>query len=283
MATPLTVCVVVLGRHVPGLEFLSTLMADAPIPAPDITYYQRLLAHDQAEAAEMIDRYTKTHSPETVYDALLLPALSYAERDRMESRLSADDESVLVDGTRELMIDAAVASRAARTAGADGDTASGAAESAAPAADRVTMLAYPAGGPADELALRMLGQLLEDTPVALEITTMRVLSSEIVETVRQHGYRVVCIGDLPPSPPSKARYLVKRLRAALPELQIVVGRWAPATLADDNPRLLLDAGANQVASTLLETRDYLCQLAKLISPASTDAGMSTSPQLVSSV
>ena len=84
----------------------------------------------------------------------------------------------------------------------------------------------------------------------LEITSARMLSSETASMVQDGGYPIVCIADLPPSPPSKTRYLVKKLRAAVPELKIVVGRWAPAPLLDDNPRLLIDAGADHVASTL---------------------------------
>ena len=74
---------------------------------------------------------------------------------------------------------------------------------------------------------------------------------------------MVCIADLPPSPPSRSRYLIKRLRAAFPELKIVVGRWAPPELADDHPEALLEAGADHVATTLIETRDQLCLLARL--------------------
>ena len=70
MATPLTVCLVVLGKHVPGLEFVGTLMADTPALAPEHGYYQRLLARDQSEAADLIERYIKTESPRSVYDAL---------------------------------------------------------------------------------------------------------------------------------------------------------------------------------------------------------------------
>ena len=88
MATPLTVCLVVLGKHVPGLEFVGTLMADTPALAPEYGYYQRLLARDQSEAADLIEQYIKTEAPRSVYDALLLPALNYAERDRLEQRLS---------------------------------------------------------------------------------------------------------------------------------------------------------------------------------------------------
>ena len=107
MATPLTVCLVVLGKHVPGLEFVGTLMADTPALAPEYGYYQRLLARDQSEAADLIERHIKTESPRSVYDALLLPALNYAERDRLEQRLSPDEETAVIDATRELLSDAA--------------------------------------------------------------------------------------------------------------------------------------------------------------------------------
>ncbi len=107
MATPLTVCLVVLGKHVPGLEFVGTLLADTPPLAAEYGYYQRLLARDQSEAADLIERYLKSESPRSVYDALLLPALNYAERDRLEQRLSADEETAVLDATRELLSDAA--------------------------------------------------------------------------------------------------------------------------------------------------------------------------------
>ena len=107
MATPLTVCLVVLGKHVPGLEFVGTLMADTPALAPEHGYYQRLLARDQAEAADLIERHIKTEPHRSVYDALLLPALNYAERDRLEQRLSVEEETAVIDATRELLSDAA--------------------------------------------------------------------------------------------------------------------------------------------------------------------------------
>ena len=70
----------------------------------------------------------------------------------------------------------------------------------------------------------------------------------------------MCLADLPPSPPSTTRYLVKRLRAVLPEVRILVGRWGPPALADESTQVLRDTGANLVASTLLETRTYLGEL-----------------------
>ena len=103
MASPLTVCLVVLGKHVPGLAFVGMLMDDTPALAPEYGFYQRLVARDQSEAAELIDSHIKTEPPASVYDALLLPALSYAERDRLEHRLSSEEEAAVIDATRELI------------------------------------------------------------------------------------------------------------------------------------------------------------------------------------
>ena len=103
----------------------------------------------------------------------------------------------------------------------------------------------------------MLGHLLDDLPIVVEITKGRLLASELVSLVQAQGVSVICLADLPPSPPSKTRYLVKKLHAALPEVRILVGRWGPLALADDSTQLLRDAGATRVASTLAETKTYL--------------------------
>ncbi len=253
MATPLTVCLVVLGKHVPGLEFVGTLMADTPALAPEYGYYQRLLARDQSEAADLIEQHIKTQPPRSVYDALLLPALNYAERDRLEQRLSQEEESAVVEATRELLTDAAEAVRRAQPAPAPLPADASLPEPREP----LRVLGYATNGVADEVALAMLTHLVDDLPIVIEVTKTRMLASDVVSLVQAQGVSVVCLADLPPSPPSKTRYLVKRIRAALPDVRILVGRWAPAPLADDSTQLLRDAGATLVVSTLAEARGYL--------------------------
>src|SRR5688572_27609634 len=259
LATPLTVCFVVLGKHVPGLEFVGTLLADTPALAPEFGYYQRLLARDQSEAADLIERYIKTESPRSVYDALLLPALNYAERDRLERRLSPDEEAAVIDATRELLSDAAESIRGLNpepSALPDGPPLPGPREP-------LRVLGYATNGVADELALAMLAHLVDDLPIHVEITGARLQASELLALVHTQGVSVVCFADLPPSPSSKTRYLVKRLRAALPDVRILVGRWGPPALADESTQVLRDTGANLVASTLLETRTYLAGLVEI--------------------
>jgi hypothetical protein len=276
LATPLTVCLVVIGKHVSGLEFLSTLMADLPALAADASYYQRLLARDQSEASDIVQRHLASQSAETVYDALLLPALTYAERDRLEGRLSEQEEQAVIEQTRELLGDVAALPQPLKsTAGADksdkndkneeedaddADAVEASVDDSAPTVI-VEILACPANGQADALALQMLAQLLAADAIRLNVTSVRLLSSEVVDLVRTSGARLVCIADLPPSPPSKTRYLVRKLRSVLPEVTVLVGRWAPPALADDDRTTLIEAGATQVATTLIETRDQLRTLA----------------------
>jgi hypothetical protein len=254
MATPLTVCIVVLGKHVPGLEFIGLLMADAPPLAPDYGYYQRLLARDQSEAADLIDKHVRTEPPRTVYDTLILPALNYAERDRIEGRLSPVEEAAVIEATRELLSEAAEAVSGSSQVPASPEAGD---EPSVSPREPLRVMGYVANGVADELALTMLVHVLQDLPITVDITTARFQASEMVAFVKAGRFSVVCIADLPPSPPSKTRYLVKRLHAALPETRIVVGRWGPAALADDSAAGLREAGASCVASTLMETRTYL--------------------------
>ena len=254
LATPLTVCVVVIGRHVQGLDFLSELMADAPALDSDVGIYQRILARDQSEAAEMMETYVTTQPADTLYDLLLLPALNYMRRDRIEERLSPEDEAAAIDTTRELLADAAMLNRPhGRRAEAN-----------------LTVAAYGASGPADELAIRMLGQLLDGSSVRLDVAPPQLLAAELVSWLTTKGHHVVCVVDLPPSRASKTRYLVKRLRAALPELTIVVCRWAGSGFPSEDAATFLESGANHVSTSLIDARNYLRGYA----PVAVNAGAS---------
>jgi hypothetical protein len=231
----------VLGKYVPGLEFVSTLISDEPVLTPDLTYYQRLLAGDHADAGDLIERHVAQDDPDTVFDAVMLPALSYAERDRMEGRLEPDEELAVVEATAELLNDMV-----------DGplDRAEG----------TIPVLGLAADGAPDVLALRMLSRLLRDTPIALEIRERPALSADLLQAVRSGHYRAICIADIPPSAPSRSRVIARRLRALVPDLPILVGRWATAGLADDSSDALRAAGATHVATTLVETRAELARL-----------------------
>ncbi len=254
MATPLTVCVVVLGKHVTGLEFIATMMADAPPLTASHGYYQRLLARDPGEAADFIERHMKTEAPRLVYDTLMLPALNNAEFDRLKERLTPDEEAGVLSITRELLADTADQIRRAEGMGAAPANAAG--------GEPLRVLGYPVNGASDELALEMLSRAVDDLPITLDVST-HLMASEIASWVRAHGISVLCLADLPPSAASRSRYLVRKIRAAAPDLRIMVGRWAPPSLADESADALTAAGASHVASTMEQSRSYLKDLVAL--------------------
>ena len=105
LATPLTVCVVVLSKYVPQLDFISVLMSDEPVMKSDISFYQRLLAGDQDEAAGIVEEHLKTHQVEKIYDEVLVPALNYVKRDRHLGRLAENDQRLIFQATREILED----------------------------------------------------------------------------------------------------------------------------------------------------------------------------------
>ena len=255
MATPLTVCLVVLGKHVPGLAFVGTLMADTPPLAPEYGYYQRLLARDPGEAADLIERHIKN---EPRGNRLRRAAAAGAQLRRARSiggpavagRRSGRDRCDARAADRHRGFDSSSATSAGGGSARTGDPARStrAAARARLCLKRRRRRARPddarAGGerPADRDRDHQRRGCWR--PIWCRWCADRRLS-------------VVCLADLPPSPSSKSRYLVKRLHAAMPELRILVGRWSPAALADESSQALKDAGATLVLTTLAETREYL--------------------------
>jgi predicted PurR-regulated permease PerM len=268
LSSPLTVCLVVLGKYVPQLEFLDVLLGDEPSLDADVSYYQRLLARDQDEATQLVLAQAKSAPVEEVYDALLVPALTYVQRDRERDDLTEADEKFILQATREILQDlgerqvaAAAVKLASQTAEVLETSEVGsvptAAATVAPAPRKIRLLGCPGHDEADALALEMLRQLLDPAHWEVEILSTEMLSAEMVALAGAKDRPVVCIGALPPGGLAHTRYVCKRLRACLPQARIVVGRWGLKANVEENQEQLREAGADQVETTLLETRDHL--------------------------
>ena len=255
MATPLTVCLVVLGKYVPQMQFLAVLMSDEPVAENDIIYYQRLLAGDQEEAAQIVSEYLKSHPLESVYDDVLLPALNYAKFDRDRGGLSEEEHESIVKMTRNIlqMFDAA-AKQAQPNDPAVGELAS---------QEKIHVLACPADDDSDEVASMMLRQALNSQKFEIEIVPEEKLASEVIDAAAQKSPGLVCIAALAPGGLSQARYLCKRLRGRFPDLKIVVGRWGRMGESEGAQKSLLAGGADRVATSLLQARDDIVSLGRL--------------------
>lgn len=230
LSSPLTVCLVVLGRYIPRLEFLSVILGDEPALDAAISFYQRLLARDQEEAEDLIiEEMGELPSPDQIYDAMLMPALVAIKRNRASGDITAEDERYALEAIRDIAEDIGEGRIAAEDV-VDGDAADSQSR-AVPlvAADepRIPILACPARDEEDEVALEMLSQLLGTVRWDVELLAPETLTAELVERVDQRRPSVVCIAAVPPGGLAHTRYLCKRLRARFPDLKILVGRWSP--------------------------------------------------------
>jgi predicted PurR-regulated permease PerM len=263
LSSPLTVCLVVLGKYVPRLQFLDVLLGDEPALEPDVSFYQRLLARDQDEATDLALAQAK-ESPKKLYDALLLPTLIQARVDFEQGELTEADatfirraiETIMDDVEQRHDDDVEKANRAEKSEALAEELAQGP-STIEPPAVRIRIVGCASRNPEDVLALEMLGRVLNPVRWELEILSTDMLSSELVEAVVKKDPAVVCIGALPPGGLSAARYLCKRLRARLPKTRIVIGRWGLTTNVDQNRERLQDAGADQVDTSMQETREQL--------------------------
>ena len=245
VATPLTVCLLVFAKHVPALEFLWILMGDDPVISPEVVVYQRLLAMDQDEASEIIERALVEQSFERVCDGIVVPVLVMAGRDHARGRIDADEYRYVVQTLREVIETLAPTP----------------AEDEAPPTSRVFGAA--ARGEADAVGLLLLREVLTPARVDLHVASPELLSAEIVRAAREHGADVVVVGAMPPGGVAQARYVCKRLRAGTPDVRIVVARLSATEEVEAVRQALLSAGADAVGTSLTETRDLVLQLVRV--------------------
>lgn len=250
LAIPLTVCVVVLGKHVPGMSALAVLMSDTPTLAPSEGYYQRVLAHDPGEALELVERRLAADEPRKIYDTVLLPALNQSVLDLAAGLLTRDEQADAVAVMHDLLGETAARVRLAEQespGGSVGTTGTG---------SELRVLGIPVHGAVDELALHVLARMVDDLPIRIEIGA-KLLTSEIADWIEHSGADIVCFADLPPHVSSRTQYLIRRLRKTMPDVRIAVGRWASREFADTDSDDLVRAGANHVGATMAATRSYL--------------------------
>lgn len=280
LSGPLTVCLVVISRHVPQLWFLDVLLGDAPPLRVDVRYYQRLLAGDRNEAVQIAQAYATAHPSGAVYDDVLLPALRFAKRDRDRDELSENIVLLILQTTRD--IGATIQAKHGRSYAAGAQSTTPATDSLASEVPRLRLLACPARDDEDVVALELLRPLLDPLKWEVEIVPVEVLSTELLERVAQQPPALICVGSLPPGGLAHTRYLCKRLRSHFPDLKILVGRWGSRDEAPAERDKLRSDGADEVVTDLLEARRQLSAWLPLLAAQQVAAARrSASPSSVS--
>ena len=216
LSTPLTVCLVVMGRHIPNMQFLNVLFGDDPVLQPEAHFYLRLLAADHKGASQLIKLHSKGKSLQELYDSMLIPALTLVERDRHRNDLDELNEKIVLQAAREFVDDLG-----ART---DlGDRAKEDKTARAPG-KRATVLCIPARDEADEIIAIMLAQLLKKA--GHNARFLRIDDApDMLAKIEEANPDIVCISALPPFAIRDARGLYMKLRSASPDGNIAIGLW----------------------------------------------------------
>jgi predicted PurR-regulated permease PerM len=252
LSTPLTVCLVVLGRYVPHLEFLHVILGDEPVLSPEAQFYQRLLALDQREAHSVVEVFLKDRSLVELYDEVMIPALSMAEEERHQGALDETRENFLIQSVNEFVAELA-------------DHV----ESPQPEKSRpeVQVVCVPASDRADETTAAMLAQLLEFAGYSTVLLPVPNSPGDVLDLLSRQECDIVCISALPPFALLNARALTKRLRRSFPELRIVVGLWSFSGGGAQAEERLEGAFRVEVVTTLAQALEQIDSRSAVHTPA----------------
>jgi predicted PurR-regulated permease PerM len=271
LSTPLTVCLVVMGKYVPQLQFLDIILGDEPVLPPHIKIYQRLVAGEEEEAADLAREMIEKQSLESVYDEVLIPALAIAEQDHHRDRLNSQKLAFVHQNLRDVVEELGEEARVRIGKETAAKTKGGATEEKSDQAPIVTrpplardcsinVLCLPAKTESDEIVAIMLAQLLELRDFCASAGSTESLASEMVELIETQKADIVCISAMPPAAVAKSRYLCKLIHTRFPEIGILVGIWLSKADPDKIARRVACAERVLLATTLARAQDQIDQM-----------------------
>jgi predicted PurR-regulated permease PerM len=282
LATPLTVCLVVLGRHVERLEFLDVMFGDRPALSPPEIFYQRMLAGDPTEAAEKAEQFLKERSLSSYYDEVALKGLQLAQADSERGALDHERLTKIRDAVAEFASDLAEQDdrpppKVSATTDAEATSAVESVAEDAPYEDLPVLgkselqpewqsehpvLCVAGRSLIDEAAAIMLGQLSTAHGLTARVERAEALSTANIFRLETTGVMIVCLVYLDANAPAHMRYAVRRLRRKLPQATIILGCWMKDVDAGGLERLRDGARADLVAASLGEAVKLCIELAR---------------------
>jgi predicted PurR-regulated permease PerM len=281
-STPLTLCLVVLGRHVERLEFLDILLGDRPALTPAESFYQRMLADDPDEAIDQAELLLKERSLSSYYDEVALKGLQLAATDASRGILPEDRLERVKKAVRSLVADLSDQDDKDPSPAKMGE------ESVTPSlAEKVlpkkpapdidtpapetlpsewrterAVLCIAGRGALDEAASTMLAQLLKKHGLGAEVVPHHAVARDRVNNLDVSGVAMVCVSYLEISGnPAHLRYLLRRLRQRLPGAPVLVGLWPAEEAVLSDRQLQKTVGADHYVSSLREAVNVCLQAA----------------------
>ena len=260
LSTPLTLCFVVLGRHVKSLEFFDVLLGDRPALAPSEAVYQRILSDNPDDVLEKAERFLSERTLLEYYDQVVLPALQLAADDEARGVIPAGRAAVMTRSMLDVIADLAEHQDVSvQTATRDAGESSGAGTPLPPG--RVACVA--GHGAFDNAVAAMLSQLLERAGVPSRPVPYIEASRERIAALDLAGVSVVAISYLDlKGPTATLRYLVRRIRQHAPDTTIIVGLWPAGETDTADTSRQASIGADLCVASLREAVEAACRAAQ---------------------
>jgi len=270
LSMPLTLCLVVLGRHVERLAFLDVMLGDRPALTPIEMFYQRILSGDADEAEDHAELLLKERSLSSYYDDVALKGLQLAAKDAQRGVLQWEQLERVRNTIKVLIAELGSREKPQSTLAEVADTTVTSPpdeygpskapplqislEKLAPAwRNEKPVLCLAGNGPLDEAASAMLAQLLTEHGLGARVAPYAEASREAVRSLDVSGIAMVCISYLDISgSPSHLRYLMRRLRQKMPDVPILVGLWAAEEPVLKDTRVQALIGADYYITSLHE-------------------------------
>jgi predicted PurR-regulated permease PerM len=233
LATPLTVILVVLGRHIEALKFFDVLFGDEPALSEGENFYQRMLAHDPVEAVEQAKSYMAAHSLSDYCDDVARSGLALAQKDAERGRFEEGKGKVFRETVDTLFADIAhehwLARKEAHAAGI-------ATTSKLPTLQRDQLLPpWRSEAPfvvigvrsdLDEAAARVLATLVETHGVHARLERAEVLSAANLAKLDLTDVAFVCLSSIDIKTPAHVQFAARRVRSKAPHVKILLGVWS---------------------------------------------------------
>jgi predicted PurR-regulated permease PerM len=246
LATPLTVCLVVLGRHIETLQFIEVLLGDEPALEPEERFYQRLLAGDRTEAADMAEAGLRDQGRAQYYDAVPMKALALAHSDAVQGKLAHEKQLKMRDTIEEIV------EELREDTGATGEAAADDARQGAWSGKRA-VLCLASRSPLDEAACLLLQQLLEKHGIGARVQPFADIASALSFKIDAQDAPLVCLSYFGAvGNPAHVRYLIRRLRRVMPGTRFLAGFWMLAEHPDKAEEWRAAVGAQLVATSLAQ-------------------------------
>ena len=258
LSTPLTVCLVVLGRHVPQFEFLDVLLGNEPVLDPHQQLYQRLLAGDPTEATDRAEAYLEDNTILSFYETVAVPALALAEEDRSRGVLTDERRSRVAESAQALVdnlddytqVDSNEESEATQDLAKQSPTKPK--PLALPDGDGRVIACAGGRGELDDAAAAMLVQVLKAQGATANYIEHTSLSPGRIRQLSIDGLETIVIVFLNPASVQHARYMTRRLKRSRPSLRVGVLLCNKTNDTIEPIKLIAEVGTGFVASTLAE-------------------------------